>query len=488
MELVPGLVCARCHGTLQPDEGASLRCTRCATRFPIVDGIPSFVDTTSSGAVTSMCALSVVLPGLDVTSLERVLPDLVRALRELRVRFEVIVVDSGAQDGTPAVAMRHGARCVTQKGAGFGAALRAGLAQASGEYILTLDADLAHDPALVAEIWAARSTAEVIIASHDLPGSRATMRPMRSLLDHTVNAVFRRGLSLPVRDIVGGFRLYARRAIAPTELKATGVDILEEILIRCLAAGYRLEEIPYRVRAGLNGAGHASRGPLPLSHLRTFASMWRLRNSIASADYDARAYDSVVPLQRYWQRRRFELVTGFAQGFDRVLDVGCGSSRILRSNPRMVGLDIQPHKLRFDRQFGNPLVHGSIFALPFADASFDCVICSEVIEHVPADERAFAELGRVLKPGGRLILGTPDYDRWQWRALEWCYGKLAPGGYADEHITHYRRDGLTAYLQGRGFAVEQVAYVGSSEMIFSLRKEGAPAVAAPAVETALRAA
>src|SRR5207253_88977 len=82
---------------------------------------------------------------------------------------------------------------------------------------------------------------------------------------------------------------------------------------------------------------------------------------------------------------------------------------------------------------------GSIFELPFKDASFDCVICSEVIEHVPADEKVFSELLRVLEPGGRLILGTPDYDRWRWRALEWVYGKVSPGGYADEHITHYSR-------------------------------------------------
>src|SRR5205823_3548681 len=83
--------------------------------------------------------------------------------------------------------------------------------------------------------------------------------------------------------------------------------------------------------------------------------------------------------QRYWQRRRFKLITGFMRGFERVLDVGCGSSRILGSKPDMVGLDVQAHKLRFDRRYGNPLVHASIFALPFRDASFDCVGGSEMI-------------------------------------------------------------------------------------------------------------
>jgi ubiquinone/menaquinone biosynthesis C-methylase UbiE len=216
--------------------------------------------------------------------------------------------------------------------------------------------------------------------------------------------------------------------------------------------------------------------------------MWRLRNSIASSDYDARAYDSVIPLQRYWQRGRYKAITRQAAGFTQVLDVGCGSSRILGAIPGMIGLDIQLHKLRYSRRYGNELVHGSIFELPFADASFDCVICSEVIEHIPAQEKPFDELTRVLKIGGRLVLGTPDYDRWRWRALEWIYGRVSPGGYAEEHITHYSRANLGTYLQGKGFEIESVEYVGGSEMIFSLKKLApmASPVSARPVRTALR--
>jgi hypothetical protein len=77
-----------------------------------------------------------------------------------------------------------------------------------------------------------------------------------------------------------------------------------------------------------------------------------------------------------------------------------------------------------------------------------------------------------------LILGTPDYDRWRWRALEWLYRRLAPGGYADEHITHYSRSNLAAYLLARGFTTDGVEYVGGSEMIFGLRKSTGIAAAA----------
>src|SRR6202023_4347275 len=101
------------------------------------------------------------------------------------------------------------------------------------------------------------------------------------------------------------------------------------------------------------GHSHARLFKFALSYLRTFLAMWRLRNSIASSDYDARAYDSVVPLQRYWQRGRFGAITRLASGFTHVLDVGCGASRILGAIPGMIGHRIQLHKLRFSRRYGN---------------------------------------------------------------------------------------------------------------------------------------
>jgi ubiquinone/menaquinone biosynthesis C-methylase UbiE len=99
-------------------------------------------------------------------------------------------------------------------------------------------------------------------------------------------------------------------------------------------------------------------------------------------------------------------------------------------------LDILIRKLRFTRQFRKELVAGSLFNLPVPDCSFPCLICSQVIEHIDR-EGVFDELDRVLEPGGFLILGTPDYSKWQWNTIEWVYGKVLPQAYADEHITHY---------------------------------------------------
>ena len=74
--------------------------------------------------------------------------------------------------------------------------------------------------------------------------------------------------------------------------------------------------------------------------------------------------------------------------------------------------------------------------------------------------RKRSQMWRVLRPGGTLILGTPDYDRWLWVALEWIYGKVLPGAYAHEHITHYTRKSLAEKIIARGFEIVDCRYVG----------------------------
>jgi SAM-dependent methyltransferase len=101
----------------------------------------------------------------------------------------------------------------------------------------------------------------------------------------------------------------------------------------------------------------------------------------------------------------------------RVLDVGCGDRRydtLLSSAAEIVGFDVP----------GNPRadVHGFIDAIPVEDASFDVVLCLQVLEHVPEPAAAVRELRRVVRPGGRVLASThgvypyhpnPE-DLWRW--------------------------------------------------------------------------
>src|SRR5207245_3516772 len=84
-----------------------------------------------------------------------------------------------------------------------------------------------------------------------------------------------------------------------------------------------------------------------VAFLKTLVRMWRLRNSVASADYDHRAFDSPIWLQRYWQRSRPRVVFGFLEDRKSVLDIGCGSGRIIQDVSAAVVLDILRPKLRW---------------------------------------------------------------------------------------------------------------------------------------------
>jgi dolichol-phosphate mannosyltransferase len=410
-------------------------------------------------------ALSVVIPTLNEReNVEILVPALKRTLDGMGVRGEILVLDAGSADGTAAAAEHAGAQAI-QVSRGYGEAIRVGLRAARGEYVITMDADLSHQPDVVSRLWSIRHPLTIGIASRYVPGGSAEMGRTRTVLSRLLNIVFRRGLALPARDLSSGFRIYPRRAAQMLEPKANDFDILPEILIRAHSAGWRIVEMPFEYAPRNAGASKARLLRLGRAYVRTFGRLWRLRNSIASADYDERAFDSIVPLQRYWQRRRHALVTQSATTGP-ILDVGCGSSRILRDLPGVVvGVDVSFPKLRYMSRYGRPLVQASIFALPFADASFQTVVCSEVIEHVPGKDVPLRELARVNRKGGTLVLGTPDYARFSWRAFEAMYRALAPGGYADEHITQYTHEDLRALVVALGYRHVRTDYVARSEMI-----------------------
>ena len=146
---------------------------------------------------------------------------------------------------------------------------------------------------------------------------------------------------------------------------------------------------------------------------------------------------------------------------DRVLDLGCGAAARVRGYRR--GADV----VAFDqRRRGARDVEAILrrcrsrrgaraaraprrsratrSTLPFPDATFDCVIASEVLEHIPDDDAAIAEMVRVLKPGGRLAVTVP---RWLPEKVCWA---LSDEYHANEggHIRIYRADELRAKIAG----------------------------------------
>lgn len=160
---------------------------------------------------------------------------------------------------------------------------------------------------------------------------------------------------------------------------------------------------------------------------------------------------------------RLELQPG-----ERVLDMGCGGGRhvfeMMRRGATVVALDQGWDELQDvaatcgamheagelpDGDPGGP-VQGDALRLPFPDDSFDRIVASEVLEHIPDDEAAIAELVRVLRPGGRIAVTVPSWlpERVCW-ALSSDYHNT-PGG----HVRIYRKGELEDKLRRRGLLVE----------------------------------
>ncbi len=423
--------------------------------------------------------ISVVIPAWnEAETMSELLRRIREALAAVACEIEIIVIVPDPDDPTFDAAEQGGAKGLVQKRPGYGGALKEGLLAARGEFVVTMDADMSHPPEAIPAILARRGEAEVIIGSRYVAGGSAKLEGSRAFLSPLLNLIYRRILAVPVMDMSSGFRVYHRKILQEMSLEGEKYDILEEILVKAYSLGWKVLEVPFDYQLRLAGESHASVVSFTPHFIATLVRLWLMRNTYHSADYDSRAYDSLVLPQRYWQRKRHKLVKELAGSQQPKLDIGCGSSRIIQSEPETLGLDIEIAKLRFLRRTNPRLICADCVALPFADSSFETVVNSQLIEHLPYDRRMFSEMNRVLKKGGTLVIGTPDYGRLAWRVTEWFYKRLLPYGYGDDHLTQYTRYRLTEELAQAGFAIVSHRYVFGGELIIRCVKREECGVAA----------
>ncbi|MBN1316616.1 MAG: methyltransferase domain-containing protein [Anaerolineales bacterium] len=400
-------------------------------------------------------------------SLLEIINRIVQALPD-DIQYELLVYDGTSIQAITQSEMTESLLNILHPGSGYGRVLKECFKRAQGDHVITLDSDLDQAPLIIHKLWQNRNTAQVVIASNTENVNYQVKKSDRINGSNLVRKFANKFLSLPVKDFSSGFRLYQKRVLEGLKLSGEEEDILPEILIQSHANGWHIHQV------AINLEPHYSRESrlfkLNLDTVSNLFRMWQLRNSIDSADYDERAYYSKIPFQRFWQRERYKIITRMASKSNSILDIGCGSSRILHDLDNIFGLDIKANKLRYMKRYDKDLVHGTIFTLPFTSESFDCVICSEVIEHIPFDNSIFSEMYRVLRIGGTLIIGTPDYGSINWPIIEAVYQRVIPNGYADEHVTHYTLRSLENLLEDNSFHLVEFDSILNAEIILRLLK------------------
>jgi dolichol-phosphate mannosyltransferase len=197
--------------------------------------------------------LSIVIPAYNEEQFIGTLLGQVAAvdLDPLGVRKEVIVVDDCSRDRTAQiVSASAGVRLHQLKeNSGKGAAVRAGLALATGEYVIIQDADLEYDPADYVPMMRAilEGRGDVVYGSRYLSAGRHPGQSWPAYLGgRSLSIICRLATGTYLTDTVTALKLFPRTLLATLELRTRGFELDHEMTAKVLAKGLRIVEVPVR--------------------------------------------------------------------------------------------------------------------------------------------------------------------------------------------------------------------------------------------------
>jgi len=197
--------------------------------------------------------VSVVIPTMNEEGSIGAVIDEVRAALA-RWDIEILTVDTDSRDRTNEIATLKGARVVREPRRGYGRAYKTGFAAATGEYILTLDADLTYPADRFPDFLKALEEDRADFVAGDRIGqlTEAAMTDMHRLGNLLLNMAFRFLYRHPIRDSQSGMWAFRRSLLPHLHVVHDGMAFSEELKVEVIRAGFRYLEIPilYRARIG----------------------------------------------------------------------------------------------------------------------------------------------------------------------------------------------------------------------------------------------
>lgn len=193
------------------------------------------------------------------------------------------------------------------------------------------------------------------------------------------------------------------------------------------------------ILSDLIGSGFGSIVKYTIFRKKIWNTQEEIRTS-KSPDYEWHSFYKGLPWQKFWKRTIARVTKELAEPAGVMLDLGCGSSP-LGSKIRCTeyhGVDPNQGKMEFLKS-KLPLGHfsvGTSLDLHFPNGFFDTVLFIEAIEHLQSIEevrKSLWEISRVTKPGGTVVIATPNYGSWTGKLQDRLYGIFQPSAYAEDH-------------------------------------------------------
>ena len=226
--------------------------------------------------------LTVVLPAYrEAEALKKLLPPLSAAVRQLTPHHEILVVDAQERvDDTSEVCSENQVRHVFRRnGNTYGDAVRTGIEEARGEYVLLMDADGSHNPGQIASLWEHRREFDVVVGSRYIKGGATENPRILIFMSWVVNVTFRTFFQLNCKDVTNSFRLYRGMRLRAMTLQSDNFDIVEELLIK-ICSGRRagkLKEVPVTFERRKAGESKRNLVAFAISYIWTLLRLLKIK-------------------------------------------------------------------------------------------------------------------------------------------------------------------------------------------------------------------
>lgn len=406
--------------------------------------------------------LSILVPVYNErTVVERSLAQVLSAPLPEQMDRELILVDDCSTDGTikilerlaaaePAVRLyRHD---VNQ---GKGAALRTAIQHATGDFCLVQDADLEYDPAEYPKLMRPLldGNADAVFGSRYLVSSQTRVLPFwHSTINRSLTLLSNMFCNLNLTDMETCYKAFRTNLLKSIPIRSNRFGFEPEITMKCSKRKLRIYEVPISYHGRSYEEGKKIGWRDGVKALGVILYFW-LIDDLYVEPYGRGALNNLTGTPQYvsWITRVLRPYLG-----DTVLEIGAGlgtlSGRLLARRLRYVAGEAEPLYLHAlgNRFLRTPNV--SVRKLDPAEPAdfanlgepFDTALCINMLEYIEEPEVCVANLVRVLRPNGRLLVLVPQGES--------LFGRVDK---AMGHRRRFRLEGLRQMLEAHGLEVER---------------------------------